>query len=200
MALRPPPLQSQLHQSFTHRFITTSNFTGAVSCSFTNLLDAMMIATGPTTAFQLWDYVKIRRVTIRAVGPASTTVAALANIVLEYPGLTLTGNGRQVEETMMGNTTPSMISLTPGKENAAGFWQASNNAVAFVIRGKDQAGVALKGLVVDVECSFKNSTSVAPVAITSAVAAATSGEIYFGGIDGARLAATAAYSAFPNAI
>ncbi len=198
LVVRPPMLTDQLAQQLTLRFITTSNFTGSVGVSYTNLLDSWLIATGSTTAFQLFDFIKIRRVTVRAIAgtPQSSAAGSVANVAISFPGISELGSGRQVEETMLGATTPAVVSLTPGKDTIAGKWQASNNAIAFVIRGKDYSGAALKGMVIDVDCVWKNSGEVTPVAITSAVTAATAGQIYFGGIDGARLAATAAYSAF----
>lgn len=201
---RLPPVEDQLVVGKTLRFITTSNFTGSLSVSFTNLLDSWLVAGTATNGYQLFDFVRVRRVTVRAVAgsPQGTAFGATANVGIEFPGLVvgLGGSGRQIEDAALGTATVAMVCLSPGKDSHAGMWQASNDANAFVVRAVDYAGVAIKGAIIDVELSFKNSADVGPAAVAAAIAGATSGDLYYGGLDGGRLIATAAYSAFQRRI
>ncbi len=198
---RLPQLQDQIHQSITLRFITTG--TGAatqVNVTFQNLLDSWLIAGTATVGYQLFDFVKVRRVIVRAVSaaPQGSTEGAGCTVGVEFPGLVAGSNagGKQASDSTLGTTFPAMVSLSPDKMSAAGFWQPSSGNVAFVVRAVDASSTIVIGAIIDVELSFKNSGDVNPSIIASAIAGATAGSIYFGGIDGARLAATWARSVF----
>ncbi len=193
-----PPISFAMGWSTTLRFITTSNFTGAVGVTYQNLLDMVIIAGTSTTAYQLFDYVRVKRVTIRGLGglPANSLYATgVSTVSVEYPGLVIGsgGSGRLASDSSMGQV-PAMASLMPDPRSQAALWQPTSGNTCFVVRANDYAGGALIGAIIDVELSFKNNPDVNPATVASAVAGATSGEIYFGGIDGARLAATAARS------
>jgi hypothetical protein len=200
---RLPQIEDQLAVGKTLRFITTGiGATSSTTVTFANLLDAWLIAGTSTTAYQLFDFVKIRRVTVRAISSRdndiSTGPAGSASVGVEFPGLVAGSNagGNQASNSNMGTTFPAYVSLKPAKMSASAFFQPSSNAVAFVVRASNQDGTPVLGAVVDVELSFKNSADVSPAAISSPIAAATSGQLYYGGIDGGRLAATWARSAF----
>ncbi len=204
-ALSLPPVLPQLMQSITMRFKTTTAFTGTLGVSFYNLLDTWIIAGTASTGYQLWDYVKIRRVTVRAciqIGSGGNTAVPTCTVDVEFPGLVAgaQGSGRVKSSTSMSPMAPAIASLTPGPKALAGMWQPSSNDTAFVFRAVDQLGGAIVGCIVDVELSFKNNPIVAPQTIASAISAATPGQIYFGSLDGARLAATACRTVFTLAI
>ncbi len=191
----------QLSTSNTLRFITTTNFTGAVGVTYNNLLDAWFIAGTPTTGYQLFDYIKVRRVTVWGIagnGANSTFANGAATVSVEFPGLVLGsfGGGKTVTDSTLGNARPACVSLRPDPGSQSAQWQASSNNTAFVVRASDYAGAALTGAIIDVECSWRNNPDVNPVTIASAIAGAVSGNLYYGGIDGARLAATQARSMF----
>jgi len=199
-----PPVISQLSTGITLRFVTQAPFAaagGAITVTFQNLLDAWLIAGQPAAGYQLFDFVKIRRVTIRGgaqIGGGGATQVPSCTVGVEYPGLVtgFTGSGRQKSDTSMTPFVPAMVSMAPGKDTLAGMWQQSSANAAFVVRCSDQGGNGLLGAIIDVDLSYKNSADVNPAAVASAIAGATAGEIYFGGLDGGRLAATTARSAF----
>jgi len=204
-ALVLPTVLPQLQQSITMRFKTTTAFTGVLGVTFYNLLDTWIIAGTATAGYQLWDYVKIRRVTVRAciqIGGAGNTATPTCTVDVEFPGLVAgaQGSGQVKSSTSMSPMCPAIASLKPGPKALAGMWQPSSNDTAFVFRALDQLGGAIVGAIVDVELSFKNNPLVAPQTIASAIAGATAGQIYFGNLDGARLAATAARTVFTVAI
>ncbi len=193
-----PQIEDQLAVGKTLRFITTggAGASASTTVTFANLLDAWLIAGTATNGYQLFDFVKVRRVIIRAVPSVNNQISVTVGI--EYPGLTAGGNaaGNQASATSLGSAKPAICHLKPGKMAAAGFWQPSSNDVAFVVRATNSDTTICTGAVIDVELSFKNSADVNPAAVSSAIAGATPGNLYYGGIDGGRLGATWARSAF----
>ncbi len=198
---RLPQLQDQIHQSITLRFITTGTGAAtAASITFQNLLDSWLIAGTATVGYQLFDFVKVRRVIVRAVAgaPQGSAEQTGCTVGIEFPGLVAGSNagGKQASDSSLGTSFPAMVSLSPDKMSAAGFWQPTSGNVAFVVRAVDANSTVVIGAIIDVELSFKNSGDVNPSIVASAIAGATAGSIYFGGLDGARLAATWARSVF----
>lgn len=198
-----PQIEDQLTVGKTLRFITTGNNSStSVSVSYRNLLDAWLIAGTATTGYQLFDFVKIRRVTVRAIPFASSAANAAfqqsVTVGVEFPGLNVgrAGSGNQASNTAMGIDNVAMVSLKPSKLSASAMWQASSDDNAFVVRATNADNTLSLGAVIDVELSYKNSADVSPAALQSAIAVATAGNVYYGGIDGGRLAATWARSAF----
>lgn len=201
-ANRLPQLTDQLSTGITLRFITTgTGGSASTTITFTNLLDAWCLAASATVAYQLFDFVKVRRVTVRAVASAqsgSANLAGPATVGVEFPGLVVgtQAGGKQASQSELGTAQIACCSLVPDRMSAAAQWQASTSNVAFVVRAVDATGGILIGSIIDVELSYKNSADVNPAIVTSPVAGATGGNLYFRGIDGAQPAATWARSAF----
>lgn len=199
---RLPPCVDQLTVGTKLRFVTTSAFNGSLSVSYTNLLDAWLVAGTATNGYQLFDFVKIKRVTVRAMPYALSSATQTSTVGIEFPGLVagLQGAGNQIEDTGIGAMNPAFCSLRPPVGSQAAQFQSSNNANAFVVRAVDALGAALVGVIIDVDLTYKNSADVSPAAVSSAISGAQPGDLYYGGIDGGRLAATAARSTFQRRI
>jgi hypothetical protein len=201
---RLPQLTDQLSTGITLRFTTTgTGGSASTTVTFQNLLDAWCIAVSSTAGYQLFDFVKVRRVTVRAVsnpGLAGNVsfLGAQATVGVEFPSLVAgtQAGGKQASQTEMGTASIACCSLSPGRMTAAGMWQASSGNVAFVVRAVDWNQNVIVGAIIDVELSYKNSADVNPAACASALTGATTGAIYFRGIDGAAPAATWARSTF----
>jgi len=198
---KPPTVNYELQSSTTLRFVTTG--TGgntAVGVTYQNLLDAWFIAGTSTTAYQLFDYVKVRRVTVRALAasPQGSVAGAEVTVSVSYPGLVpgVGGSGKTKSDSALGSAVPALVSLKPDPKSPASMWQPTSADTAFLIRIQDATGAIVIGAMIDVELSYKNSPEVNPAAIASAIAGATPGLFYYGGIDGARLAATWARSVY----
>lgn len=195
-----PEINDQLAVGITLRFITTGNFTGVFTVTSTNLLDAWFVAGTATTAYELFDFVRVKRVTIRALGGnvASTVIPASATVGIEFPGLVVgsSAGGKQMSNTSLGTTTPAYCSLTPDPKSEAALFQTANGNTLFSVRAVDQGSTAINGAVIDVEVVYRNSADVNPAAISQARAGMTAGDLYFGGLDGQPTATTQARSAF----
>jgi len=195
----PKQVSDQLSTGFTLRYITTG-IGGAAQTNVTwqNLLDSWMIATSPTTAYQLFDFVKVKRVIIRALTTAAPNGNLAASVGVEFPGLSVgrQGGGKQASDSNIGTNRPAVVVLRPDRGSQAAQWQSSSTDIAFTLRATDYNAAVIIGALIDVEVAFKNSGDVSPAAISSAAAGMSTGNLYFGGVDGGRLAATWARSVF----
>lgn len=197
----PPPLTDQLQVGMTLRFLTTGSWTGSLTVSYQNLLDAWLVAGTATTAYQLFDFVKIRKVTVRAMaGPygAASAIMPTANVGVEFPGLVggQFGSGKQRIGTGVGIDTPAYVSTGPDPMSQSAQYQPSTANAAFIVRAVDGLRTPVYGAVIDVQVSYKNSGDIAPAAVGTARAGMQPGQIYFGGLDGLAIANTVARTAF----
>ncbi len=194
-----PQIDDQLCVGMKLRFVTTGNFTGVFSVTASNLLDAWFVAGTATTAYQLFDFVRIKRVTIRAMGMApSAGLAPMATVGVEFFGLSAGqyAGGRQKEDSQLGYDTPAMVTLTPDPQSQAAQFQPSTGNSIFGIRAVDSAASPIYNAIIDVDVVYRNSADVNPAAVGVARAGLTAGNLYFGGLDGQPLATTAARSTF----
>jgi hypothetical protein len=200
-----PQLQDQLTQRIVLRFISTGQFGGAISISYANLLDAWYVAVSATNAFQLFDFVRLKSVTIRAMGAARPSVTGVsfgappcATVGIEFPGLNSGqfGGGKQKSNTQLGYETAALVTLKPDPESQQAQFQASSGSTCFVVRASDQDGGSLEACVVDVEVVYRNSADVNPAAIGTARSGMNTGQVYFNGMDGLPTGSTQFRSAF----
>ncbi len=194
-----PPVDDQLCVGMRLRFVTTGNFTGVITVTPYNLLDAWFLAGTATTAYQLFDYVRVKRVTVRAMGMApSAGVAPMATVGIEFPGLNAGsfGGGSQREDSGLGYDNPAMVTLTPGSKTQAAQFQPASGGAILVVRAVDQAAAPIYNAIIDVDVVYRNSADVNPAAVAVARAGLAPGDLYFGGLDGNPLATTAARSTF----
>jgi hypothetical protein len=195
-----PELVDQLAVGMTLRFTTTTNWTGSLTVTYQNLLDAWFVAGTATTAYQLFDYVKIKKVTVRAMGITENATAIMpsALVGVEFPGLVggQFGSGKQRVGSGLGYDTPAFVSLRPDRLSQAAQYQPSTANAAFIVRSVDGFRSPLAGAIIDVQVSYKNSADIAPAAVGTARAGMTSGQVYFGGLDGLALANTVAQTSF----
>jgi hypothetical protein len=196
-----PMLVDQLLTGFILRFQTTPSWSGSLTVTYQNLLDAWLIAGSATTAYQLFDFVKIRKVTIRAVGVGTTSTISIgpeASVGVEFPGLVggQFGSGKQRIGNGMGYDQPAYVSLRPDALSQSAQFQPSTANAAFIVRAVDGLRQPIGAALIDVQVVYKNSADIAPAAIGTARAGMTPGQLYFGGLDGLALANTVARTVF----
>lgn len=198
IAWQLPQLQDQLCVGMTLRFVTTANFGGAFGVTVGNLLDAWLLAGTATTAYQLFDFVRLKRVTIRATSTNNNGGFNGATVGVDFFGIsasTFTG-GKQKSDTQLGTTYPAMVSVKPDPRSMAAQFQANSTNSLFIVRAVDANASPIVGAVIDVEVVYRNSADVNPAALGTARTGLTPGHLYFGGLDGATDAATQARSTF----
>lgn len=201
LALRPPQLIDQLSLGFTFRWVGNSRAPQAMSVTYQNLLDSWLIAGSATNGYQLFDFIKIKRVTLRAISTASDTFGATITLAIDFPGLNTgqLGSGKQRTQTFLGTAEPAMVSLKPDPKSQAAQFQPTSTSTAFIVRAFNQGQAAFQGVIVDLDCVLKNSGEINPAAIQHPIAGATPGNLYFGALDGNRTASAMYDSVFiPN--
>jgi len=194
-----PQLTDQLCTGFTLRFATQGNWPGSYTVTWANLLDAWFVAGTAVNAYQLFDFVKVKKVVVRAMGvPDGAHLAPSATVGVEFPGLTggQFGSGKQKIGSSIGYDVPAMVSAKPDPMSQAAQFQPSTSNAAFIVRAVDGLRSPLYGVLIDVQVVYKNSGDISPAAVTTARAALTPGNLYFGGIDGLATANTIAKSMF----
>jgi hypothetical protein len=173
----PPQLNDySVSHGKTLRFTVTAAVTNQ-SITFANLLDAILVATTATVGKQLFDVVKVRRVTIWAAAALGTPTTT----AITFLGNTNAGDDSIHTDTSLG-FKPSYVSARPGPKTLASFFNASGAVIAFTL-------TAPAGSIIDIHLTYRTSVS-APVTVANALVAATAGEIYFRGLDGVAAATT----------
>jgi hypothetical protein len=169
-----------------------------------DLLDAWFIAGTATNCYQLFDFVRVKKVTIRSMGGARALSAGVvgsapcSTVGIEFFDLNVgtTAGGKQKSNSSLGYDVPAFLTLRPDPRSQVAQFQASNGNNAFAVRAVDQDNNALPGTVIDVDLVYRNSADVNPAAVGSARAGLSPGNLYFGGLGGKPSATTELRSAF----
>ncbi len=180
-ALRhPPTITPQIKQTLRLRFTCTTAAV-AKAIRFQDLTDAVNVAATATTAFCLFDLVKLREVEVWAI-PVQGNAPQTVTVQFAGQSSSVDGDGRLFSDTSMG-ISPAHVRCRPEPLSVAGLWQDQNANTAFLLTCPIAA-------VVDVTVSYRTIPTLAPVATSVAPAGATAGELYFRGLDGAAAAGT----------
>jgi hypothetical protein len=175
----PPQLPSYgITRDVRMRFTATAAAITAIT--FQNLLDTVLIAVGPTVAADLFEAVRVNSVelwSIAALGTPST-------LILAFTGVTLGAQGDQKThtDTSMG-IEPAHVKARPDPLTQAGQFQASSNTTAF------QLDVPA-GTVIDVSLTFRQPVNGLVVGSQNVLVGATTGAVYYRGLDGKTTALT----------
>lgn len=152
--------------------------TGGHNITYINLCDAINVATAATTAYQLFDFVRV-------VGVEMWTIAAVglnATLTLNFSGQTpgLVGDSDQYTDTSMG-IEPAHIRARPSPKCTASTWQpGSNSGTAFSVKS-DTAGI------IDVILQYRVNEAYLPATVANAPAGLSAGNIYYRSLDGVAL-------------
>ncbi len=150
--------------------------------TFADLLDTVFFADTATTGWDIFDQVKVNFVELWAVPALGGTSEVAVQFDGGFGGGPI-GDGRVYSDSSMG-IEPAHVVARPERMSTAAMWAPSNAGMtAFSV-------TCPVGAIVDVDLSFRTVASLAPVALQQAVAAATVGEMYYRGLDGAPIATT----------
>lgn len=177
---RPPQIGNyEVTHGTRLRFSTpTAAFDGNIT--FQNLLDTLLIAATATTGFDVFRFVKIRRVEVWAASgntPASADGPLPVTATVVFQGVTagIVGDVSVHTDTSM-SIEPAYVNARPSSKSLASNFQISSAAVAFRL-------TCPLNSVIDVELSFK-SQFVSAVAAQNALVGGVAGDIYLRGLDG----------------
>jgi len=174
----PPALNSyEIEHKVRLRFAT--NAAVASNITYQNLLDTVLMVTGATAGFDLFDSVKIRAIEAWA-NPA---LGSATTITIQFDGQVAgsVGDLKTHTDTSMG-TQPAHVFAKPDPRTLAAMFQVSAGAAAFTITGPT-------GMVVDALLTFKTLPG-NPNAAQNPLVGATVGDIVYRGLDGVAAATT----------
>jgi len=148
--------------------------------TFQNLLDCILIATGATAVFDLFEGVRLNSIEMWVIAALGTP----ATLTCIFDGLTVGAMGDQKThtDTSMG-VEPAHVKARPDRLTQAGQYQPSSTAVAFRLDTP-------AGTVIDVSLSFRQPMLSQAVAAQNVAVGATTGAVYYRGLDGKTTALT----------
>lgn len=180
----PPMLvQYPVHMRQKLRFIVTAVLANA-SITYNNLIDTVGIVTTATSLFNLFREVKINSIEMWDLG-ASQGVVSTLGVLWNENDTNLASAGRLISDMSLG-VVPAHVKTKPLKDTLSSQWHVGfgpNNTNAFAL-------TASGGCVIDVDLSFRGSSSGqangAAVACVGGVVGATA----WRGLDGLAVATT----------
>jgi len=152
----------------------------ATPITFQNLLDLVLVASGTTSAVDLFEAVRVNSVEIWAIAALGTPTT----VVLEFDGTTTGAAGDQKlhTDTSMG-VQPAHVKARPDRLTQAGQFQASSANVAFLVE-------VPAGAVIDVSLTLRQPVNGTVIAAQNPLVGATAGVVYYRGLDGKTTALT----------
>jgi len=181
MAMIPHPPQIQSY-GITHstrlRFITNAAVAQTL-ITYQNLLDLINMAASATTAFDMFQRVKVREVEMWAVPVVGNATTVQCEFLGSVGGLE--GDGAIHTDTSMG-IEPAHVKARPQARSPLALYQGYSAASAMTL-------TCPSGTVIDVSLSLRALPGLAQATVNAPVAA-TTGAWYYRGLDGLAAAAT----------
>ncbi len=185
---QPPPIPQTLSIFKRLRFVAGVNNPGGYSITSTDLLDLYCMATATTTAYQIFNAVRVVSVEVWAPGALDTASSApvINTCFIEYPALVaatgLGGRSVRMVDTSTSLDEPAHVRAAPPEESYAAMW-AFNTSIAGT-NVMFNIGGPISGFVVDVtlELTIRDS-ALAPQTVTGSVSGATVGQVYVRALD-----------------
>jgi len=178
----PPQMNLyQLDWNKVLRFVCTTAQVNS-TISYEQLVNTILFSATATQAYRVFDFVKIKRVSIWAPGsldPAATGAFRSITCSVQFLGTTTAGNADLHSDTSM-SIYPACVHARPSK-SVAQFYQNNSN-LAFQLN-------CPVGSVIDVQVSMRDSQNNATAA-TNASVGATVGGVFYRGLDGLPAATT----------
>jgi hypothetical protein len=175
----PPQLPSYgITRDMRLRFMQLA--AGVTNITFQNLLDTILVATAATAASDLFEAVRINSIELWAIAAVGTP----ATVILSFDGTTVGAQGDQKThtDTSMG-VEPAHVKARPDPLTQAGQFQASAANVAFILD-------VPAGTVIDVSMTLRQPVQGTAVASQNVLVGATTGAVYYRGLDGKTTALT----------
>jgi hypothetical protein len=179
-----PPVNAAFQIRQTLRFLVN---TAQVSKNITaaNILDTICFATTATAASQVFEFIRVRRIRLWAMGDGQVPTT----VVLFLPGPQKC-DGVYITDTSM-SVSPAMLSHKPSPKSLVGFWQPTGTDVLMQLS-------APAGAVLDLDVDFRTQMGGAAVAVGASVTGATAGVLYRRGCDNLPKATTQFFPQIPD--
>jgi len=181
MIPHPPPLSGfELRHSTRIRYTTNAACVNQ-SITFADLGDTIAFAATAIAPFQVFDFVRIRRIELWAIMAIGTSTSV--EVIFSGTGAGQAGDNITHTDTSMG-LEPAHLRVIPAANCLASLFQSTQAASsAFVLNTPT-------GTVIDITLEFRGSTSGTTDACQNASVAAPVGATIWRGLDGLAVAAT----------
>jgi len=179
-AIRPPPFQPNLLVRRKFRFESSAAVTAPISS--TDLFDLVVMACTSTTAFDVYNSVRLRGVEIW--GPMASDLKPVT-VSVEYFGSGAVGSPATLfSDTSMGSMMCAHVKTKPPKASAPSLWLDASQSATVVFTVKLPANSIID---VDLDLILQNGTGAVPAG--ASVAGATAGVVYVRSLDSTGAAA-----------
>lgn len=180
----PPQLETSIQA--THRFRFVANGSGSTATiTRISLIDLLCVATAANAAYRVIDAFKIKSVELWSANSVASPDANTAEI--EWLATDNIGNSSTRNDTAIGVSDIAHVFARPPVGSTASFWNQSSSGSADVSLFR----IAIPdGGMVDVVLNIIFSDSDHAIAVTGAVAGATTGKFYCRALDSAAGTAT----------
>jgi len=178
------------------RWMTKLNTGAALTVTGINLFDSINVPVGGgLKPLQMYDSVRIRRVTVWApiFANAANAVAVTVNLVFNGSAPGVQGNDLTFADTTMNVSVPACVSVKPPRESLVSKWIPSTTTGAlFTIIGQNHlAALGLPiGSIIEVLCQFRNDPTTLPIACANNNVSGSAGDKCYRGLDGLAIAGT----------
>lgn len=177
---RPPPIPNyNIKHSTILRFVSNVAVNQAITVS--DLTDLIVIAATAVAGYDLFQFVKIRRINLWCLGALGSS--EFLSLTFNGTGGSSYGDNKIYTSSSMG-IQPACISAVPSMRSLISNFQPSGiGSTAFTID-------IPSGTVIDVHLTYLATFSGAPTPAQNALVGATVGAIYLRGLDGLASAAS----------
>lgn len=170
-----PNWNPQIRQmNFRLRYTNTQSGQNTYQILARNLLDLIFVATSSSAGYCLYDRFRIRSVDVYYGG--TSPVAAYAAVKFFGAVGGIVGDLKIHSATSMG-VTPLRIHAVPEKSSTLAAWQSYSGSPIVELELPLSA-------VVDIVIDYRVDDLASPQAVNYAVVGATTGQIYYRGLDG----------------
>jgi hypothetical protein len=181
---QPPPIPQTLSVIKRLRFVSDGpNDPSGYSVTNTDLMDLYCMAVTTTSAYQIFNAVRVLSVEVWVPAALDTTNSGMVinSAFIEFPAMVIStglgGKSVRVVDTSCSLDRAAHVRAHPPEDSYAAMW-TTNTSIAGT-NALFNIGAAATGCIVDVtlELAIRDS-ALSPQPVTAAVAGATVGQIY----------------------
>jgi hypothetical protein len=170
---QPPQRVAAFHGTHTIRYSHAS--AGAQSIQIADLQDAVVVATAATTAYRLFDAIRIKKIEIWAAAAAGSNTAVLLEELQSSASFLMASKSRSIEDMVVGTARAAHIVYKPSAGSIQGNWISANISAAVNILTVTAPAGAVMDFTFDYTLADGNQ---APTAGATAISGATAGQVY----------------------
>ncbi len=171
---QPPALVASFNGTKTIRFYVVNN--GTYVMQINDLLDLICVATSATTAYRLFDSVRLRKIEMWASSPSGTNNTLVSVEDINSSGVPyLTAKSQSVQDMVVGTARAAHLVYRPTAGTVQSSWfTASNGSTAGILSLSVPPGAVID---VTIEYTMADGNQ-GPSATASSITSATAGNVY----------------------